>query len=584
MLLDVKDLVKQTKVLKLLYVEDNQSVREQTKKFLKGFFSDIVVGINGQDGLDKFNREEFDLIITDLNMPIMSGIEMLKEIRKLNTYIPCIIMSAHDNPNYFLQTIQLGIDGYILKPLKIDSFTTLMRKISDNIIAKKENLCYTKKLEEVVEEKTKELASKLYYDDLTGLRNRYSLIEEISVDDNSWIPVVIMIDIDSLKTYNELYGIQTGNDILKQCANELKKLVKGKKIEVYRLTSDEFVLFEKSYNLDISLYKNIVSSIFKLFSKNKLYIKSIEDSLEISLTIGMAFGNSNSIEKASSALHKAKNDETKFVIYTEENNIKEQLQNTLYWKNEIKNAIEKDNIVPYFHPIVDRNQKIVKYESLMRLKQYDIYGIEKIISPINFLEISLHTKQYDDLSYIMLEKTIKSVIDKDISVSINLDYRDIYNKQLLKMLKKNIEEFYKVNKNSSNKIILEILENHEIKDYKAFTEQILELQNLGADIAIDDFGSGYSNLSHIMGISPEYLKIDGSLIKDIVTNKKSRKIVQGLVQLAKNLGIKTIAEFVANKSIFDVTYELGVDQFQGYYFAEPMKLEDITNKKELFLL
>jgi EAL domain-containing protein (putative c-di-GMP-specific phosphodiesterase class I) len=140
-------------------------------------------------------------------------------------------------------------------------------------------------------------------------------------------------------------------------------------------------------------------------------------------------------------------------------------------------------------------------------------------------------------------------------------------------LKKNILKFYEVNKNTSNKIILEILENHEIKDYDAFNKQLLELKEIGALLAIDDFGSGYSNLSHIIGISPHYLKIDGSLIKDIVTNQKSKKIVRGLVQLAKELGIKTVAEFVANKDIFDVVYELGIDEFQGYYFAEPMSLK-----------
>lgn len=177
----------------------------------------------------------------------------------------------------------------------------------------------------------------------------------------------------------------------------------------------------------------------------------------------------------------------------------------------------------------------------------------------------------------MLEKTLKSAMNKNMSFSINLDYRDIYNKQLIAMLKENILKFYEINKNNSNKIILEILENHEIKDYESFTKQLLEFQKIGALIAIDDFGSGYSNLSHIIGLSPHYLKIDGSLIKDIVTNQKSRKIVQGLVQLAKNLGMKTIAEFVANESIFNIVYDLGIDEFQGYYFAEPIRLEAITH-------
>lgn len=384
-----------------------------------------------------------------------------------------------------------------------------------------------------------------------------------------------MLDIDSLKTYNALYGIESGNNILIQFAKELEELVKKNNFKVYRLNSDEFVLFEKVNHVSLSSYEDFVTSIFEHFSKNKLFIKNIKESIEVSITVGLAFGENNTIAKASSALHEAKKDENKFAIYTEKSNIKEELENNLYWKKEIKKALEKDNIIPYFQPIVDRNQKIVKYESLMRMKQCGLDGSEKIITPYNFLEISLKTRQYDDLSYAMLEKTMQSVMNKNMSFTINLDYRDIYNPKLLAMLKKNILKFYDINRANSNKIILEILENHEIKEYSSFNEQISELQDLGALIAIDDFGSGYSNLSHVIGISPHYLKIDGSLVKDIVTNQKSKKIVQGIVQLAKNLGIKTIAEFVANESIFDIVYELGIDQFQGYYFAEPMRLEDI---------
>lgn len=575
MLDDIKDLIEYTKNIKLLYVEDNQAAREQTQQFLSTFFDDIIVAVDGQDGFNKFQNNTCDLIITDISMPTMNGIEMLTKIREIDLYIPCIIMSAYDDSSYFLDTIKLGVDGYILKPVSIELFINVLKKIVNTVKLKKENICYMTQLEDLVKEKTKELKNKLYYDDLTGLRNRYFLIEEISKCSSGFIPVVIMLDIDSLKTYNELYGIESGNNILVQVAKKLEELVKNSDFKVYRLTSDEFVIFEVVKQIDINSYEEVVATIFDFFSKNKLYIDNIQESFEISLTIGLAFGDENTVAKASSALYEAKKDEKKFAIFRENSTTKEQLKNILYWKKEIKKALEKDNIVPYFHPIVDRNKKIVKYESLIRLKQYDIHGSEKIISPASFLEISFQTRQYDELSYTMLEKTIQSAKDKNISISINLDYRDIYNKKIMTMLKKNILEFYEVNKDNTNKIILEILENHEIRDYDAFTSQIAELQEIGALIAIDDFGTGYSNLTHIIGISPHYLKIDGSLIKDIVTNEKSKKIVQGLVQLAKKLDIKTIAEFVADKNIFDVVYELGIDEFQGYYFAEPMSLDHI---------
>ena len=576
MLNNIKNIISFTKKIKLLYVEDSETTRRQTLKLLSNFFDDITTAVDGQEGLELFKKNSFDMIITDINMPNMSGIEMLKKIKKSNTNIPCIIMSAHDDSKYFIESIRLDIDGYILKPLDIEFFSKILMKIIEKLKLKKENQYYIKKLEVLVKEKTKKLEYKLYYDELTGLNNRYSLIEEISSCKKDCISVVMMLDIDSLKTYNELYGVDSGNSILIQCAKHLKNLAKNSNFKVYRITSDEFVLFKKIKSIDIDEYKDTVNSIFDFFSKNKLYVENIQDNIEVNFTIGMAFGDKNTIAKANSALYEAKKNNKKFAIYTEDNNIKKQLKNIIYWKDEIKDALENDNIVPYFQPIVDRNQKTIKHESLIRLKQYQKDGTQKIISPFNFLEISMQTKQYDDLSYVMLEKSILCATNKKISFSINLDYRDIYNEKLVKMLKKNIVKFYDLNKDNSNKIILEILENHEIKDYESFTKQILEFKKLGALVAIDDFGSGYSNLTHIMGISPHYLKIDGSLIKNIVTNQTSRKIVKSLVQLAKNLGIKTVAEFVANKDIFDVVYDLGVDEFQGYYFSEPVSCENIV--------
>jgi EAL domain-containing protein (putative c-di-GMP-specific phosphodiesterase class I) len=149
------------------------------------------------------------------------------------------------------------------------------------------------------------------------------------------------------------------------------------------------------------------------------------------------------------------------------------------------------------------------------------------------------------------------------------------------MLRNEIISFNKFNTANGtpeNHIILEILENDNIEHYHLLTKKLVQFKQVAAKIAIDDFGSGYSNFSHIIGISPHYLKIDASLIKDIDTNRKSYEMVKAIVQFAKSLHIKTIAEFVSSKEIFDITYALGVDEFQGYYFGKPMSIEEIEAK------
>ncbi len=99
---------------------------------------------------------------------------------------------------------------------------------------------------------------------------------------------------------------------------------------------------------------------------------------------------------------------------------------------------------------------------------------------------------------------------------------------------------------------------------------IKEVRKYGVRIAIDDFGTGHSNFTNIIDIEPDYIKIDGSFIRNIHTDSKSYSLVKGIINSAKELNIKTIAEFVHSKEVFDVVKELGVDEFQGYYFSEPL--------------
>lgn len=135
-----------TKNIKVLYIEDNKDVREQTLKMLKIFFDNITIAQNGEEGLNYFNSNNkhestsFDLIITDIEMPVIDGISMIYSIREHDKTIPIIIFSAHNNTDYFLRTISAGIDGYILKPYSIEQISnSLMNVIEKNRLSPTSN-------------------------------------------------------------------------------------------------------------------------------------------------------------------------------------------------------------------------------------------------------------------------------------------------------------------------------------------------------------------------------------------------------------------------------------------------------------
>ena len=136
--IDIDKLITYSQKLNVLYVEDNNDAREMTTMILEDFFGKIVVAVDGEDGFNKFQNNHIDIIITDINMPKLNGLEMVEKIRAIDNDIPILILSAHNESNFLMDSIKLGIDGYILKPIDIDQLTILLNKIIDKYVYKKE--------------------------------------------------------------------------------------------------------------------------------------------------------------------------------------------------------------------------------------------------------------------------------------------------------------------------------------------------------------------------------------------------------------------------------------------------------------
>ncbi len=131
---DIHNLISKTKNLKLLYVEDDEIVKISTVSILEGFFGDVLVCTNGQDGVDIFNTTEVDIIITDLNMPIMGGIDMIKIIREKNNKIPIYVFSAFNEESIINEVKKYNIQGYLNKPMNFEQFISeLLKGVSENI-------------------------------------------------------------------------------------------------------------------------------------------------------------------------------------------------------------------------------------------------------------------------------------------------------------------------------------------------------------------------------------------------------------------------------------------------------------------
>lgn len=578
--MNLKNLLQVSKGLSVLYIEDNLS-KDVIVNLLSDIFKVVTVAVDGIDGLSKYkdyyekNNKFFDIIISDMNMPNMDGLELSENIFQLNEKQTLIIISAYNDPKSLIDLINLGVTSFIQKPINYDTTIKILTKICHNIY--NSNMIYkfntkikelnedlknsNSMLENKVQERTLELEKLLCYDKLTDLKSHYSLIKDI---DQSTFPVFFLVNLDSFHNINNLYGFNASNDLLVQFSQCLKIFNCNSNYNLYRIYADEFVLYQEGSALSISNYENDLYNLVN-FIKNYKFTINNGESIHLNATVGLSIGEENPLMSSSMALRHAKKHRLGFVVYNNELDSSSSINNVLKWSPRLKKAIEENLILTAYQPIVDKSKNILKYEVLMRVaeKTKDSY---KIFSPYEFLEPAIKTKQYNTMMSMLIEKSFITMYNRKEDFSINLSYEDIYNRTLINIIKENLTKFKKI----GNRLIIEILETESIEDLEIMQQFIKEVRAFGVRIAIDDFGTGHSNFSNIIAIDPDYIKIDGSFIKNIDKDMKAFTLVKGIITSSKELNIKTIAEFVHKKEIFDILIELGVDEFQGYYFSEPM--------------
>ncbi len=411
-------------------------------------------------------------------------------------------------------------------------------------------------LEQKVNEKTKELKERLYIDNLTELPNRLKLQEDLEQLSEASL---VILNIDGFKEINDLFGHKIGDKILVNFAHNIKALINTNNPRIYRLSGDEFALL-----FTRKMSQKDIEQFLELFSRkieNMIFFHGDKE-LALHVTMGAALEKEGALEKADIALKKAKRLRKVYEIYHEDDRVVEkQYEKNIEWIKRLKRSIELDRVVPFFQPIVNvRTLKPKGYESLVRI--LDDEG--NPISPGEFLEIAKKSRFYLSLTELMIKKSCEYFERSSCSFSINLSILDILNEDIVKSLRGNIERY-----GVANRIILEIVESEGIDNYELVYDFVGRMKDIGCQIAIDDFGSGYSNFEHLLRLPVDYLKIDGSLVKNVANDINSELIISTIVSLARKKGIKTVAEYVSSKEIYEKIKELDVDYAQGFYFAPP---------------
>ena len=414
-------------------------------------------------------------------------------------------------------------------------------------------------------EKSKDEIKKQRTDLLTGLPNRNQLLVDLKV---AVKPIIFYLNIDDFSGFNDFYGSTIGDAVLLNLAETLEQLRTTQHFKLYKLQSDQFILlFQEGYLSK----KNFKEFFFDLLVTIEERISNInlenQNRISISVTGGVAtyYAHDNYqklIVYANIARKKAQEAHKKFLLFDHSMRKSEDYAQNIEWIKKIKEAIDEDRITTYFQPILDnQTTEIVKYETLVRM-------LDKEGEPVptwTFLEIAQKAKLYPQVTQIVINKAFETFENlPSFEFSINLTIDDILSKTTTNFIYEKLKNY-----ENAHNVIFEITESEEVSDYRIINEFIERVKKYGVKIAIDDFGSGYANFEHIINIDADFIKIDGSLIKNINEDKNAKIITEAIISFSKKLGRKTITEFVHSEEVYDIVKDLGADYSQGYYFGVP---------------
>ena len=554
----LKELISNAKNLTILFVEDDATTREELINFLGTFFPKIISAKDGKEAWEKFNNNDIDLVVTDITLPHLNGIELISLIRSVNATIPLLILSAHTESKYFLESIKYGVDGYLLKPFDLEQFLSVVSKVVYRLDMEQKYAQYNKNLEQMVEEKTYELETKYLYDQRTSLPNATMLKKDLIRKEEGYM---ILLDISHFSVLNKEYGKDFANEVIKNTAKKLSSnIISNSKL--YKVESDRFAyLVDVTTKEEVAFYCN---QIVAFFDNENIVVDDVE--IHISFCIGadkIRNEVAQTLVNCEYALDKAKEFGSRhFEIYNEKDLDFVDKREAVKWLRLTRELIDNDGIEPYYQPIKDtQTNEIVKYEVLAR----GVYNTE-VTDPIHFLRSAEKLGLLTTITRTIIKKSFAYMRDNNVEFSINLTQKDLIDESFLIYLQNHTKE-YAID---PSRVTFEILENITVvKNADAIKEQLSLLREMGFKMAVDDFGVENSNLSRFLDMHFDFIKIDGVFIKDLVTNDKNIKLTKAIVSLAKSLGMKTIAEYVKDEETYNKIKELGVDLAQGFYVGKP---------------
>lgn len=444
-----------------------------------------------------------------------------------------------------------------------------------------EILYYEGSVEDITERRNYEekMRHQATHDSLTGLPNRYLLEDRLQQSINyaeryHTRLAVAFIDLDQFKHINDTLGHDAGDRLLLTVAERLSALVRESDT-VVRLGGDEFVILLSSVHKteDIThTLQRVLASIAQPVALNGL-------DFNISCSIGVSIYPEDGaqanilLKNADSAMYKAKQSgRNNFQFFTRKLNAI--LQERMDIERRLRHAIKKEELLLHYQPKIDlANNRINGAEALIRWQPKG----GAMISPARFIPVAEETGLIGEIgdwvltTACMQSRLFAEKFGRPILVSVNLSPRQFSHK---KGLAQHVADVIASTGADPASIELEITESTLAEDMASFIDTLHELKAVGVKLAIDDFGTGYSSMTYLKDFPIDRLKIDQGFVYNLEQTPANEAILNAIVTLGRNLGLKVIAEGVETQYQRDFLAKIGCDELQGYWFSKPLTIAD----------